>query len=161
MTHIVAWNSARARVASSSPALTALAERFQGAKALNAVQEVGTHGRLALAVGEAAALVDPVQHGRRGQRGERRDQEDAGDAHVEHGHAREDHERSQRRHDHLRQVLTEEDVQLLDAVDQRQHAVARPPLIEVAGAKDQHALVQPGTQPDLHPGRGAVGDVVA
>ena len=59
---------------------------------------------------------------------------------------------------HLRDVLAEEGLQLLDAVDHRQHDAAGPLRAEPGGAEGDDLVVQPAAQRLLHAHGGAVRD---
>ncbi len=59
---------------------------------------------------------------------------------------------------HLRQVLAEEGLQLLDAIDHRQHDAAGALRAEPGGAEGDDLVEQPGAQRLLHLRGGAMGD---
>ena len=89
------------------------------------------------------------------------DQEDDGGRQIEDRHEGEDDERRQDGDDQLRQVLAEERVELLDAVDHGERRVAGSALVEVAGAEAEDVLIQLPPHADLHQGGRGVGDLVA
>ena len=69
-----------------------------------------------------------------------------GDRHVPPGDEGEDRERRQAGDAELRQILAEEGLQLLDAVDQRQHDAAGALAREPGGAELGHLVVKPAAQ---------------
>ena len=89
------------------------------------------------------------RHQRSGQRDQRHRQVDERDK-GEDQHGRET------RHDELRQVLAEVDLELLDALDHREHDVAGARATEVRGPERGDVRVQRGAQLALHQRRGVM-----
>ena len=85
-------------------------------------------------------------------------QQHAGDRHVPPSHEGKDRDRRADGDADLRQVLAEEGLQLLHAVDHRQHHAAGALAGEPGRAEGDDAVEQAGTQIGLHTGGGGVGD---
>ena len=136
----------------------ALAERLQGRQALDAVEKLRAEGFQRLLAPLAGAALDVDEDGRRDQGDECRDQHHRRDRHVPEGDEGKDRERRQHRDRQLRHVLAEKGLQLLDAVDDRQH----DPAGALAGKPGRPQLgdlvVEAAAQLLLHPRRGAVRD---
>ena len=149
----------RARLVGQHPAIgAALAERLQRRQPLHCVQQLlaeRLERPLPLARRLAGAL---VHHRRRGQGEQRRGQHHGGDRHVPERNEGEDRQRRADRDRHLRQVLAEERLQLLDAIDHRQHDAAGALRAEPRGPERHDLVVQPAAQHVLHAHRGPVRD---
>ena len=102
-----------------------------------------------------------MERRRRGEREQGEDEEDQRREHIQRGHEREDDQRREEGDDELRQVLPEELVELLDAVDERQGGVTAAALVEVARAQCEHLLVELAADPDFHQRRRGVADLVS
>src|SRR5207244_2303256 len=103
--------------------------------------------------GQAGIAVPPMECRRQHQREQRKDEEDRRCRQVQERHESENQDRRERRNDELRQVLTKELIELLDAIDERQHRIAAAPLIEMARTEVKHMRVQGPTYARLHDGR--------
>ncbi len=101
-----------------------LAERLQGRQALDTVEELRAEGFEGPLAPVAGAALDLEKDCGGDQGHERESEHHRGDRHVPEGDEGEDCQRSQHRDRQLRNVLTEEGLQLLDAVDDRQHDAA-------------------------------------
>ena len=98
-------------------------------------------------------------HGRRQDQGEqRRGQHDRGDRHVPPGDEGENRQRRADGDRDLRQVLAEEGLKLLHAVDHRQHHAAGALRAEPGGAEGDDLVEQAAARRFLHARGGAVGD---
>ena len=122
------------------------ASRNSSPNALNAAAARAMPGRCAL------------DDSRRHQSEQRRAQHHSGDRHVPERDEGEDRQRRADGDRHLRQVLAEEGLQLLDAIDHRQHHAAGAFGAEPGRAERDDLVVQPAAQRLLHPGRGPVRD---
>ena len=136
----------------------ALAERLQGRQALHRVEELLAEcleGALTLARRRAGALVhNPGCH-----QGEQCGaQHHRGDGDIPERHEGEDREWRKGGDRHLRDVLAEEGLQLLDAVDDRQHHTAGTLRAEPSGTERDDLVVEAPAQRFLHARRGAVRD---
>ncbi len=142
----------------AAPVGGALAEGFQGGQALDGVEEFLAeflHGALALDRGLARAVV--------GERREQQGEQGGGQHHGGHGQVperdeQEDRQRGANGDGDLGQVLAEEGLQLLDAIDHGQHDAAGALGAEPCGTEGDDLVVEPGAQGFLHAGGGAVGD---
>ena len=138
----------------------ALPERLERRETLDAVDEVVAEGGVGVAAGESARAVQRVEEGRHDQREDGEDQEDQAGGQVQPGHEEEDDERRQGGDQQLRQVLPEERLQHLDAVDEAQGDAAGALLVDRPGPEREDVAVQLLAEPDLHLGAGLVGDVL-
>ena len=141
-----------------APIGRALTECLQGRQALDAIEKLRAErfqgalapmARAALAMGEGA---------RRDQGHEREDQHHCRDLHVPEGDEDEDRQRRQHRDAQLRDILAEKSLQLLDAVDDRQHHPAGALAGKPCRAQRGDLVVETAAQILLHASRGAVGD---
>ena len=139
---------------------SALSERLQGCEALDAVEEVRTQIAVRLATSEAADPIPSVEQGWycKCKEGER--EEDEGNIDIERHHVREYGDRSDRGHDDLGQVLSEEGLEALDAFHQREDHLAGPVPIEVSWTEFQRVFIDLVAQPDLDDVRRMVTDRV-
>ena len=140
------------------PVAAALTERLQRRQALHGIEEFFAESlerALPLARRLAGAL---VHHRWRDQREQRRSKHDRGDRHVPERHEGEDRHRCAGGDRHLRNVLAEEGLQLLDAIDDRQHHTASAFRAEPCGTEFHDLVIEPAAQRLLNPRRGPVRD---
>ena len=130
----------RARFQPAS-AVTALAEGLQRGQSLQGVEKLGAERAISPVASEAGLAVPAMPQGRGQQRHQRRDQEHQRHGQVEERHEGEDQHRRERGDEELRQILTEVDLELLHALHQREHDLARAVADEVRGAEHRHVLV--------------------
>ena len=140
------------------PARRALAERLEGGETLYRVEELRREPAIRLRAAHAAARVPSLERGGRKQGEHREGEHQGGDREVEPCEEREDDDRSDEGDEKLRQVLAEVGLELLDAVDHRDHDRTGALEPEVGGAKPDHLCVEPLAQLELDPCRGVVGD---
>ena len=134
----------------------ALAERLEGGKPLDGIEQFGGKGAVSAAAFDGFAGVEMMPD-RRGEQGdEREDQHHRGNDEIEPGDEGENQQRRQHRHGELRDVLAEVHLQLLHAVHQRQRHVAGTLLGDVAGAEIGDLGKQQAAQMQLHLGGGLV-----
>ncbi len=136
----------------------ALAEGLERGQALERVEQlrrVGAVGPLPL---PAPPAVEPVPGGGRDERDDGREQEDDRDGPVDHRHQAEDEEGRGGRHQELRQILAEVDLELLHALDQRHHDVPGPLPDEVGGPEAGDVIVEGLAEARLDAGRRVVGE---
>ena len=98
------------------------------------------------------------EHARREQRHQGGDQHDRGDRHVPPDDKDKDRQRGQHRDRDLRHILAKKALQLLDAVDHRQHDAAGALAGEPGRAQRGDLVVEPAAQLLLHPRGVLVGD---
>ncbi|MNI34179.1 hypothetical protein D3C73_881620 [compost metagenome] len=135
----------------------ALAVRLQRGQALHRVQEVFAEGIQRLRACLAGAAVQHVHRHRAEQREQRRHQKHQRGGHVPECDHGEDGKGRGRRNRDLRQVLTEEGLQLLHAVHHGQHDAARALIREPSRPQGDDAVVQLAAQGLLDLRRGVVG----
>ena len=136
----------------------ALTEGLQRRQTLNRIQELGREGAVGARTRQGISLVPALERGRGDQGEQRGAEEDGGHRHVEPGDEGEDQDRADRRDEQLRQIFAEVDLQLLDAVDQRDQDVAGAGQTEMRRAQRHDLVVQRGAQIELNRRRRAVRD---
>ncbi len=136
----------------------ALTEGFQRRQSLDAVEKLRAEGFERLLAALAAAALDLDKDGRRDQRHQCRDQHHRRHRHVPERDEDEDRQRRQHRDRQLRHILAEKGLQLLDAVDDRQHDAAGALAGKPGRSQLGDLVVKPAAQFLLHPRRGAVRD---
>ncbi len=148
-----------ARLVGQHPAVAAaLAERLQRRKTLHRVEEFLAE-RLERVLPRPRRPVGPhVHHSGRHQGEQRGAQHHGGNRNIPERHEGEDRHRCAGGDRHLRQVLAEERLKLLDAIDDRQHDAAGALGAEPCGAKGYDLVVEAATQRLLHTRRGAMRD---
>ena len=138
----------------------ALPERLQRRQPLNRVQKVGGERSVGVAPAQARRRVLSLQQRRQREREQREAHVNRRHRQIEEGHKDEDADRRDRRHQQLRQILPEERLQLLHALDHPDRHIARAPPVEIGRAQRHHPLEQPLAQAELHLHRGAVGQLL-
>ena len=148
-----------ARLVGQHPAVAAaLAERLQRRQTLHRVEEFLAE-RLERILPHPRRAAGALVHHRGRHQGEQRGaQHHGGDRNVPERDEGEDRHRRAGRDRHLRQVLAEERLQLLDAVDDRQHDAAGAFGAEPRRPERDDLVVQAAAQRLLHARRGAVRD---
>ena len=141
--------------------LPALPEGLQGEQALDAVQKLRSEGSVGVTSRYAAAPAPPVQQRRYKECQNREPKKDQGYLRVKGRHEPEYEHGRDRRHEHLRQVLAEERLKALDALNQGHQSVAGAALVEVARAKSEGVLVEVSSKLDLDGGRRMMADRIA
>ena len=148
-----------ARLGGQQPgAGAALAERLERRQPLDRVEELGAERAVCVAPCEARLGVPDVEGGGRHQGEQREGDQQRRDRQVEEGDEYEDARRQQNGSGELRQVLAEEGLELLDAVDRRGDHVAGALEPEMGGAELDHLAVEAPANVELNQRRGLVGD---
>ena len=135
----------------------ALAEGLERRQPLQRIEELGAIRRVRLLPGEAVPALPAMPERRGAQRHQRSGQRDQRHRQVDERDEGEDQHGRETRHDELRQVLAEVDLELLDALDHREHHVARPRAAEVRGAERGDVRVERAPQGRLRESGGVVG----
>src|SRR5262249_26073595 len=100
------------------PPGTALPENLERRDALHTVEEVRAQSAIGRAPLTVTFLIAQEEYGRTHQCEDGKEEKDETDAEVDGGHEKENHDRSQTGNDHLREKLTEKNLQPLDAFTQ-------------------------------------------
>jgi hypothetical protein len=136
----------------------ALPERLEGRQPLDGIEEFRAEALHRLVPGAASAALHLVPRDRCDQRDQGRDQHDYRDRQIPPHDEQEDRDRRQRGDTDLRQVLAEKALQLLDAVDQRQHDPAGALAGEPGRSQFGDLVVEPAAQILLDAAGGVVSD---
>ena len=146
-----------ARLAGQHAAVSrALAERLERRQTLDGVEKFGAETFQRGAVRDADFAIEPAEDRRQHQTNQREAQHQRRDRHVPPGDDGEHGERRERRDGELRHVLAEKALQLLDAVDHRQHDAAGALAGEPGRPEFGDLVVELEPQHLLHARRGAV-----
>jgi len=136
----------------------ALAERLERREPLHGVEELGAEGFHRRALRHAGGAVEPAERRRQHQAGERDREHERRDRQVPPSDDREERDRREGCDRELRHVLSEEGLQLLDPVDEREHDGAGTLAREPRRPEFRDLIVELEAQHFLHARGGAVGE---